>query len=384
MKRPRVDSLMLLSNPCVADPRVKKEAETLAAGGYSVRVLGWDRTGNHPRLDEGTFAIERMSAQSFFGTGLRQLGGFLRFWLWLILRGLALRPRLVHCHDLDTFPAGIVIAKLLRVPLVFDNHELYAEMQVGRMPKAAIRLIGILERGAMRMATQPVVVSHIAQEYFARVRGDAVIVGNWYSPMPRDAEAARAVRAELGIPEDAFVIGYVGGLPRARNFDPLFEAAAADRRLYVLIAGAGDQAEEIRRRAESLERLKFIGFTDQPQRYFNAVDALFYLYREDEHYGKFSASNALGRAMSHARPLLTNDWGENGLVMRQVDPALLLSAPTSGEVLRVVNLLRDPAAASRVHRSIEVLARAEYSWDSAGDSLIAVYRRLIPTEGSSR
>jgi glycosyltransferase involved in cell wall biosynthesis len=384
MKRPRIDSLMLLSNPCVADPRVQKEAETLAAGGYSVRVLGWDRTGHHPPLDEGTFAIERMSARSFFGTGLRQLGGFLRFWLWLIRRGLALRPRLVHCHDLDTFPPALVIAKLLRVPLVFDNHELYAEMQVGRMARPAVWLIAIIERWAMRLATQPVVVSHIAREYFARVCGDAVIVGNWYSPVPRDAEAARAVRAELGIPDDAFAIGYVGGLPRARNFEPLFEAAAADRQLYVVIAGAGDQAEEIRRRAESFERLKFIGFTDQPQRYFNAVDALFYLYREEEHYGKFSASNALGRAMSHGRPLFTNDWGENGRVMRQVDPALLLTAPTAGEVLRVVNLLRDPVIAARVHHSIEELARSHYSWSSAGEALLGVYRRLIPMEGPSR
>ncbi|HYK02982.1 MAG TPA: glycosyltransferase [Thermoanaerobaculia bacterium] len=380
----RIDSLMLLSNACTSDPRVIKEAETLAAAGYRVRVLAWDRSRKNPAFEEGAFEIERMAARSSFGSGLRQLRGFIGFWLWLVRRGLALRPKVLHAHDLDTFPAALVLAVLLRVPLVFDNHELYAEMQVGRMPKLAIRVISMLERFAMRMASVAIVVSHIARDYFSRVRRDTVIVGNWYSPVARDAEAARVVRAELGIPEEAFVVGYIGGLPHARNFGPLIEAAAADERLYALVAGSGDQAEDLRQRAATHGRLKFIGFTEQPDRYFNAVDALYYLYRDDEHYGKYSASNALGRAMSRGIPLLTNDWGENGRVMRRIDPELLLREGTAGEVRRVTALLRNPETAAAVRGSVEALARAECSWEAAGDALRDVYARLVKTETRSR
>ncbi len=379
---PRPDVLMLLSHALAPDPRVSKEAETLVATGYRVHVLAWDRTGKHPPAEEGAFSIERMSAPSSSGSGFRQLRGFLRFWLWLVRRGRAIRPRAVHAHDLDTFPAGYVLAKLLRVPLVFDNHELYAQMQVGRMPKLAIRLIAAFERFAVRRATVSVVVSHIAYRYFEAVRPDAVIVGNWYSPVHDDPEAARAVRAELGVPDHAFLIGYTGGLPRARNFEPLFGAADADPNVYVFIAGKGDQADDIRRRAASNERIKFIGFTNEPERYFNAFDALYYLYREDEHYGKFSASNALGRAMSYGKPLLTNDWGENGLVMRQVDPALLLNAATADEVLRVVRMLCDGGTMAGVRARIKELARAEYSWEPAGAAVAGIYRRILPKEVS--
>ena len=39
--------LMVLSNPLMVDPRVYKEAKTLAEAGYEVTVIVWDRIGEY-------------------------------------------------------------------------------------------------------------------------------------------------------------------------------------------------------------------------------------------------------------------------------------------------------------------------------------------------
>jgi glycosyltransferase involved in cell wall biosynthesis len=386
----RPDAVMVVSNGCSPDPRVQKEAASLAAKGYSVRVLGWDRTARLPRVreDDG-FTIECFARASSAGSGLRQMTRFVGFWAWATRSIIRLRPRLVHCHDLDTYLPAFVAARLLGVPLVFDAHEVYAEMQRGRLPAPLVSALSALDRWSARHAHGFITVGEATRDHYESLRADVSVVANWSVAVADDPSARHAVRRELGIPDHAFVVGHLGGLTRARDLGPLLGAVERDPELYALVAGAGDQAEELAARSASQPRLKFIGFTHEPARYYHAIDVLYYLFRDGFAYSRFSNANSLGLSFAYAKPLITGATGDTGRIAGAVIPELILEHHSSEDLLRILSAARTPERYQEFRRRLRHAAAAKYSWNVAAEELATVYSRLLnghhsPHEATSR
>lgn len=379
-----IDTLMLLTNGLVADPRVQKEARSLARRGYTLRVLAWDRDGDLPPVESRDgYEVVRFARRSQAGTGLRQAVSFLRFSLWAARAGIRARPRLVHCHDLDTFLPGLLIAAVCRVPLLFDSHELYAEMQKERMPRILVSLLRMFEKWAIRKADATIVVGTAIRQYLAGIRSDLIVVGNWHEVAANDPALGAATRAELGVPRNAFLIGFIGGLQPTRNLDPLFEAVDADERLFAVVAGRGDQEQRVRAVAARQPRVRYVGFITEPARYFAAIDALYYLFDPSYAYADFSTSNTVGFAFAYRKPLITDRRGDTGRVASSVLPEITLREHTGAEVLRVVNLLRNDAAHGRAEENMRRGAEETYSWGAAERELAGVYERLLSPNRNS-
>lgn len=373
-----IDSLMLLSNGLNADPRVQKEARSLARRSFRVRVLAWDRVGDLAKQESRDgYEVVRYARPSPPGSGLRQATGFLRFSLWSVIEGIRMRPRMVHCHDLDTFLPGLAISVALGIPLLFDSHELYAEMQRGRMPRLVVALLWMFEKMAIRRADATLVVGESIREYLLPVREDLIVIGNWHDVVEDDPVTRANVRAELGIPEDGFAIAFVGGFQSTRNLEPLFEAVNADEQLYAIVAGRGDQEPKVRAWAERQSRIRFVGFTNTPARYFAASDALYYLFAPGYEYANFSTSNTVGLSFAHRRPLITDRRGDTGRVAASVLPEITVREHSAAEVLRAVNVMREPAFRSTAAERLQAAAAERYSWTAAERELARVYQRLL-------
>jgi glycosyltransferase involved in cell wall biosynthesis len=88
-----------------------------------------------------------------------------------------------------------------------------------------------------------------------------------------------ALRAELAIPDDAFVVGYVGHLRPVKRPERVLEACALLRPacdVHVLMLGAGEERDALERLASlgALEgRVHFAGHCDDPRPYYSAMDA---------------------------------------------------------------------------------------------------------------
>ena len=78
-----------------------------------------------------------------------------------------------------------------------------------------------------------------------------------------DLEARRRVRAELGIPDNAWVVGTVGRLAPEKNQGLLIDAMAPmlDPRRHLVIVGEGPEREELQRRAQATWRPELIHLT---------------------------------------------------------------------------------------------------------------------------
>ncbi|MBK7643799.1 MAG: glycosyltransferase family 4 protein [Planctomycetes bacterium] len=119
------------------------------------------------------------------------------------------------------------------------------------------------------------------------------------------------LRAQLGIPLEAPLIGYVGHLRPEKNPARLLRAAARVERelgMHVLVLGDGPERPELERLAASLPALyghvHFVGHQSDPIPYYRALD-LFALSSDTE-----QMPVALIEAMACALPVVATDVGD--------------------------------------------------------------------------
>ncbi len=114
---------MVVSNGHQPDPRVQKEDEALAAGGWSVEGHAFDRAANMPAYEtmNGINIIRHRVGATPYGGTVRTGLGLGRFRRTVIRALRADAPAIVHCHDADTLPVSIDNG----TPTLFDMHDLH-------------------------------------------------------------------------------------------------------------------------------------------------------------------------------------------------------------------------------------------------------------------
>ncbi len=178
--------------------------------------------------------------------------------------------RILHVHGYAAADFGRLAARAAGAKLVLHEH--FADPRMPSYQALADRLLR--ERTDAAIA-----VSHSTREFLVQQRfvpeERVRLIWNGapldeFAPVSR--ERSRRVRHELGIPDDALVVGSIGRLNAQKGHRYLVEAAArllATRpHARVLIAGDGDLMGELRQQATALgigDRVVFAGHrTDVP------------------------------------------------------------------------------------------------------------------------
>lgn len=188
----------------------------------------------------------------------------------LVRAGRRRNARVLHVHGYAAADFGRLAARRLGAALVLHEH--FADPGMPAYQALADRVLAPLTHRA-------IAVSASTRDFLVRERhvpADRVrLIWNG-APLdefaPRGAERRLSVRRELGLPDDARVIGTIGRLNVQKGHRYLLDAAARvfasapDARL--VIAGDGDQAAALRAQAEALgltPRVVFTGHrTDVP------------------------------------------------------------------------------------------------------------------------
>jgi glycosyltransferase involved in cell wall biosynthesis len=178
--------------------------------------------------------------------------------------------RILHVHGYAAADFGRLAARAVGAKLVLHEH--FADPRMPLYQALADRLLRGRTDGA-------IAVSRSTREFLVKQRSvpeDRVrLIWNGapldeFAPVPR--ERALAVRRELGLPDDALVVGTIGRLNAQKGHRFLLEAAAIllprQPRARLLVAGDGDLMGELRSQAAALgiaDRVVFAGHrTDVP------------------------------------------------------------------------------------------------------------------------
>jgi glycosyltransferase involved in cell wall biosynthesis len=381
--------LMLLTNCFDPDPRVYTEAQTLVEHGYRVTVLGWDRDRKKPPRERfDGIQVERIFLSSRHGRGSSQVPFLIGFWVLALLRNLRRRYDIIHCHDLDTLPLGMLLGRLWGARVIFDAHESFPDMLAGNVGTNLKDLLKRLEDFLIRRVDAVITVGQLlGREYQRRGSERTYVVGNWkrigdFEPL---RERAHRERQRLGVPQTALVITYIAWLSEERRLPALLEVLDDDDGLFLIIGGEGPLREEIRRRAEISSNIHYLGPVppDQVPLYTTMADIIYYGFDEAHPNARYSAPNKLFEALAAGKAVVTGQFGEIGRIVAQERCGLALSVLTAEGLAAAFARLRDRKLLETFQFNALRAGRERYNWARAAKELLRAYGDLM-TGGSGR
>jgi len=377
------------------DPRVRREAESLASRGRPVDVFALRRHGDGPNdLIDGV-RLHRVDVQRHQGAGLgTYLAEYLAFFAragWSVAR--AHRRRRYALLQVHTLPDFLVLAglplRLAGVPLLLDLHEAMPEFFRSRFPRAAgplvHRLLLAQERLSIAAADAVITVNDALADRLVRlgVRREKITVLLNSPSLARFDPAAYPRRAFMA--DGRLRIVYAGALTPTYELDVAVEAVSliAERRpeldVTLDLYGRGDSEAALRGLAAQLGiagRIEFHGripIEDVPAA-LAAADVGLAPTRRDE-FTDFSLSTKIFEYAAMAKPAVATRLPMVERMFPEGSVATYEPADASSMTAAILRLVDDPAEReARVVRSTERVV--ELSWEREADRYAELVERL--------
>ncbi len=376
--------LMLLTNAYRPDPRVRKEARALLERGYRVTILAWDRLGELAAedSDQGVRILRVQGLPGGYGSGLRQLVRLPRFWRRALQLAAGLQPQAVHCHDLDTLPAGWRLKRRLKIPLVYDAHEDYPALMSLYLPRPLTSGLRWLENRLVGAADATLTASTLVADQFRR-RGvqPLAVIPNVPELGPFEAltpEQIAAARESLGLAPERLVVAYIGGFSRNRELLPLIAAGRQLPEVDFLLWGDGHQRQAVEGAIAGSPNLRYLGWLppEQVPLMTGLADVIYYCLKTDYPGAVYNAPNTLANSMAAGRPILANRVGDLGRIVEATGCGVLLEAVTPDSIRAALQTLQDPQLRARLGAAGRQAARESYNWGAVKQRLWQVYANL--------
>ncbi len=206
------------------------------------------------------------------------------------------------------------------------------------------------------------------------------------TPPDHDPELRRRLRAELGVPEDGFLVGAAGALDKSKGFDILLQAASRAcmdaPSLYFAVAGEGPQRADLLAELNKLgmgEHFRLLGRRKDVHRLFHAFD-LFCMPSREEGLG-----SAVLEAFASGVPVLASDAG--GLA-ELLHPGRTGSRVPSEDITALkealVSICLNPEPARAMAHQAWQMASEQFSVMGMAEAVERVYHSLDMNGGPNR
>jgi glycosyltransferase involved in cell wall biosynthesis len=297
------------------------------------------------------------------------------------------RPQILHTHTAKAGAIGRLAAVLAgdaRPPIVV--HTFHGHVLRGYFGPMRTRLFTLLERELARIATRLVAVS-------PEVRDDLVALG--VAPPEKFSVirlgigldervgalngARSATRTLLGVPDERFLVGWIGRMTAVKRTDDVLLAlrrlcdAGVDAALCMV--GDGPDRGDVERRARELgvmRRCLFLGYQEEVAPFYAAFDAV--VLPSGNEGTPVSAIEAL----ASARPVVaTRVGGVPDVVRDGVDGFLVEPGAVDELAERLAELARDPARREEMGREGRERVLPRYAVGRLIDDVDALYRELL-------
>lgn len=186
------------------------------------------------------------------------------------------------------------------------------------------------------------------------------------------------LRRELGIPEDAPVVGAVGHLRSEKRFERLLDACASLPDVHVLIVGEGETRpilEERAARPDLAGRVHLAGYRPDPQRFYRAMD-VFALTSDTE-----QMPVCLLEAMATGLPAVSTDVGDVRSVLPSEQAGHLVSLEEDDVAAVLARhlgaLLRDPEGRQRLGLANRRRVEERFTFERMLDAYRQVYHSAL-------
>jgi len=401
---------MILDGTFPPDIRVEKEAMSLIAAGYHVTLLCRAEPGAEAAGVFQSIAVVRVAVQSP-NRYLQKLQQYMteatfhsRAWHRRLREHVGKRPPdLVHVHDLPLVNTALAVAAPLRIPVIADLHENYAEAvreHLGLFTgvrAAANRLVKGRDRwlrheGAMcRRVDQVIAVVDEMKQRLMRQHG---LAGSRISVVTNTERRDFVERAVLDAAivdgfRDRFLLLYIGSYGPHRGLETAIEGLALlrdeipglclaivgqghvrfDRALSALIEARGVSDLVIRRGWQEFDKV----FS-----YMHAASVGLVPHHRNEQTDH-TIPHKLFQLMMTGTPVLVSSCRPLARVVRETGAGLVFEASNPGDFARRTRqLYRDEEACRRMaENGKNACLRGGWYWEASGEKLVELYDSLL-------
>ncbi|HDS74130.1 MAG TPA: glycosyltransferase [Firmicutes bacterium] len=365
---------MVVYNDLVHDARVYKTASTVRDAGYDVHVIGMVAPESGPlgawdgirvtRLDVGVRRSLRVRYAQFWRAAYR------------VLR--ADTPDVIHANDLDVLVPCWLAARKLRIPIVHDAHELWVELPslVGRPHVRAI-WSAVAHALISRCDAVITVSDGVAGEIRRRYGVEPTIVRNL--PIRGGPVEPAPLRDRLGIPDDAPILIYQGGLLPGLGIERAVDAMDFLPQAHLVIIGGGPLRELIARHVEqspSRDRINLlppVPFAELKP-ITTACDIGLYLGSSAGLNLQYALPNKLFEYIAAHVPSVITDWPDQAAIVRHYGVGTVVPPNASPE--HVAGAVRDTLANRDSYVANCRVAANELVWENDAARLLDVYAKL--------
>jgi glycosyltransferase involved in cell wall biosynthesis len=224
-----------------------------------------------------------------------------------------------------------------------------------------------------------ITVEESLAEHFRSHGAKVTVVGNYpdlEALLPLDTGITRQ---KIGIPNNAYIVAYIGGFTLARAILPLIYVTDLLPDITILIAGDGPQRKVIEEAIAGRKNIYYLGWIHHNlvPAYMNLSDVIYYGLKIDDGNSRYSAPNALFNSMAVGKPILTTDIGDISRIVKNEKCGVVVPDSSPENLAYGLKLLRDSYLREKYGENSKKAAIEKYNWEIAKKNLLEVYSKLL-------
>ncbi len=382
---------MLVSNSVHWDPRVRKEATICSLNGFNVVVVGIiEPKFNRKEIDLLPFRVSLLNNPfknnllfcGIIGNSLWRFLYNIYYVLGFFMLCILERADVYHCNDFNTLPMGWLAAKILRVKVVYDTHEIATE-NVGWFSTRPTqkKILRFFESFFIHRVDAVISVSHSAAKFLGdlyKIEPPRVITNCAWSMVKQNICSSAISKP--------FEVLCHGQFYDGRGYDLLIKAArflkSYEGKIVIVLRGYGKSEEKyrqlvIREKAESFIRFDPPVMVDELVLAASKSDVGVAITEGICDNFKYSISNKIFEYLSAGLPVLMSDIPEHkfynqlyhfGIIFVDLDPQTIART--------IIKLYQDKLLYIKIKENV-IDAQKTLCWEVEGAKLFVLYHNLL-------
>ncbi len=363
------------------DSRIQKELGALDdTKKYTLHAIGIAEHGAKGGVDTIHSAMVvsiRLCCRSirWLPKTLRHVLIYLEMILRILVKGISVRPQLIHCHDTPLLPVAVLLAWLFNGKVIYDAHEL--ESNKNGQSALMSRATYFIEKTFWGNVDGFVTVSRSILAWYQRQfsQKDSTLVFN--SPLfdtnTSIPQHVRHFHELYKIPEECLVFVYLGLFVPGRSIEKLLHVfSSPEVTSHIIFVGRGALGEMIEHHSQINAKVHVHESVphDQVVTFVSSADYGLCLVENVSLSYYYSLPNKLFEYAFAGIPILASDFPDMKELIERFDLGTVTASDEASirrSVLRLQSMERQ-----RIDKDLSSLG-----WEAQAEKLRALYRRVV-------
>jgi glycosyltransferase involved in cell wall biosynthesis len=386
----------LLQNDFPPDPRLSRTASVLIKHGHEVELFCDNRRGGPQQEIVEGIRVYRLRHVTSNARGIGRLLRLPIFWnpIW-ISQFLKFAKRgnfdVIHAINLTMAPLGLLAARLLRIPLVYDMFENYpAAIRSWKLRGVFNHIFRnaaaaeLLDRFCVRAVDHLIVVTEEAKQRALALGTPSGKITVVYNTPQLDAMTTQTIREDIAQRyKKNFTIVYSGIVSSERGLETAIEAmqilssSIPNAKLVIVGGGPSEQAlRELTIQSGLQSCVEITGWMDHNllPSYVAAADVCIVPHPANP-FIDTTMPNKLFEYMAMSKPVVVSDAKPLARIVHECKCGAVFTSGSAESFAEAILHVRTNGHDYGEHGRQAV--REKYNWETSSQTLIDLYKRLI-------